>query len=66
MLWAATMVFPDCLWPLLQYNDEKGIKWPVSVAPEVLISCLSDKDQRFGMRRAVADTCVAAGSLGCC
>ncbi len=46
-----------------QYNDEKGIKWPVSVAPyEVSVLCLSDKDPEiWDAAGAVADACVAAG-----
>lgn len=46
-----------------QYNDEKGIKWPVSVAPyEVSVLCLSDKDPEiWNAAGAVADACVAAG-----
>ncbi|MBF0906091.1 MAG: proline--tRNA ligase, partial [Atopobium sp.] len=46
-----------------QYNDEKGIKWPVSVAPyEVSVLCLSDKDsENWDAAGAVADACVAAG-----
>ena len=46
-----------------QYNDEKGIKWPVSVAPyEVSVLCLSDKDPEiWNAASAVADACVAAG-----
>lgn len=46
-----------------QYNDEKGIKWPVSVAPyEVSVLCLSDKDPEiWDVAGAVADACVAAG-----
>lgn len=46
-----------------QYNDEKGIKWPVSVAPyEVSVLCLSDKDPEiWNAADAVADACVAAG-----
>ena len=46
-----------------QYNDEKGIKWPVSVAPyEVSVLCLSNKDpQIWDAAGAVADACVAAG-----
>ena len=46
-----------------QYNDEKGIKWPVSVAPyEVSVLCLSDKDPEiWDAAGAVADTCIAAG-----
>ena len=43
-----------------QYNDEKGIKWPVSVAPyEVSVLCLSDKDPEiWDAAGAVADACV--------
>lgn len=46
-----------------QYNDEKGIKWPVAVAPyEVSVLCLSDKDPEiWDAAGAVADACVAAG-----
>ena len=46
-----------------QYNDEKGIKWPVSVAPyEVSVLCLSDKDPEiWNAAGAVADACVTAG-----
>ena len=46
-----------------QYNDEKGIKWPVAVAPyEVSVLCLSDKDPEiWAAAGAVADACVAAG-----
>lgn len=46
-----------------QYNDEKGIKWPVSVAPyEVSVLCLSDKDPEiWDAAGAVADACVVAG-----
>lgn len=46
-----------------QYIDEKGIKWPVSVAPyEVSVLCLSDKDPEiWNVAGAVADACVAAG-----
>ncbi len=46
-----------------QYNDEKGIKWPVSVAPyEVSVLCLSDKDPEiWDAAGSVADACVAAG-----
>lgn len=46
-----------------QYNDEKGIKWPVAVAPyEVSVLCLSDKDPEiWDAAGAVADSCVAAG-----
>ena len=46
-----------------QYNDEKGIKWPVSVAPyEVSVLCLSDKDPEiWDAACAVADACIAAG-----
>ena len=46
-----------------QYNDEKGIKWPVSVAPyEVAVLCLSDKDPEiWDAAGSVADACVAAG-----
>lgn len=46
-----------------QYNDEKGIKWPVSVAPyEVSVLCLSDKDPEiWNAAGAVADACIAAG-----
>ncbi|WP_375378688.1 proline--tRNA ligase [Lancefieldella parvula] len=46
-----------------QYNDEKGIKWPVSVAPyEVSVLCLSNKDPEiWDAAGAVADACVAAG-----
>lgn len=46
-----------------QYNDERGIKWPVSVAPyEVSVLCLSDKDPEiWDAAGAVADACVAAG-----
>lgn len=46
-----------------QYNDEKGIKWPVSVAPyEVSVLCLSDKDPEiWDAAGAVADACIAAG-----
>ena len=46
-----------------QYNDEKGIKWPVSVAPyEVSVLCLSDKDPEiWDAAGALADACVAAG-----
>lgn len=46
-----------------QYNDEKGIKWPVSVAPyEVSVLCLSDKDPEiWNTAGSVADACIAAG-----
>ena len=46
-----------------QYNDEKGIKWPVSVAPyEVTVLCLYDKDPEvWDAAGSVADSCVAAG-----
>ena len=46
-----------------QYNDEKGIKWPVSVAPyEVSVLCLSDKDPEiWNAASSVADACIAAG-----
>ncbi len=46
-----------------QYNDEKGIKWPVSVAPyEVSVLCLSDKDPEiWDAAGAVADACISAG-----
>ncbi len=46
-----------------QYNDEKGIKWPVSVAPyEVSVLCLSDKDPEiWNAAGAVADACVTVG-----
>ena len=46
-----------------QYNDEKGIKWPVSVAPyEVSVLCLSDKDPEiWNAAGAVADACIDAG-----
>ncbi|WP_455039596.1 proline--tRNA ligase [Lancefieldella parvula] len=46
-----------------QYNDEKGIKWPVSVAPyEVSVLCLSNKDPEiWDAAGTVADACVAAG-----
>lgn len=46
-----------------QYNDEKGIKWPVSVAPyEVSVLCLSDKDPEiWNTAGSVADACISAG-----